>query len=115
MVTDNKVYAQFLGIGYLFDSLDAAVEHDDEFHTCFCRKLYSFPAHSVPFLFTVGDVVVDVGIELLQELIHQSHCRTPVYVVVAIHHDALFAPHCVVQTVYCHVHVVHQERVYQLV
>jgi len=50
----------------------------------------------------------------LQEAVDQCHGRAAVYVVVAIDHDAFLASHGVVQSVNGNVHVVHQERVYEL-
>ena len=115
MIADDEVYAEFLGICYLFYGLDATVEHYNQFDTGLLGIFYSLSADAITLFLAVGDVVVDIGIELLQEFIDQCYRRTPVDVVVAIYHDALFAPHGVVQTVYRDVHVIHQEGVYQLV
>ena len=115
MIADNEINATLFGIGYLFDCLDATVEHDNEFNTCFCCKVYTLTTYSVTLAFAIGNVIVDVGIELLQKLVDQCYRRTPVHVVVAIYHDALFAPHRIVQAIYGYVHVIHQEGVNQLV
>ena len=115
VVANNKINASLFRIGYLVNSLDATVQHDNQFNTILCRIVYALTTHTVSLTFAVGNVVVDVGIELLQKLVDQCYRRTSVDIVVAVDHDALFAPHCIVQTVYRHVHVVHQERVYQLV
>ena len=114
MVADDKVDAECLGIGNLVDGFDATVEHDDKLHASLCGMVDALAAHPVAFFIAAGDVVFDVRIELLQKLVDQSHRRTAVDVVVTIHHNALFAPHGVVQTVYGYVHVVHQKRVNQL-
>ena len=88
MVADDEVYAKAFGIFYLLDSLDAAIQDDDKFYTGLVGKVDSFLAHSVAFVVTVGDVVVNVGIELLQESIHQCYGSASVYVVVAVYEDA---------------------------
>lgn len=41
MVADDEVYAKTLGVFYLLDSFDAAIQDNDEFYTCFVRKVYS--------------------------------------------------------------------------
>ena len=115
MVADDEVYTQPFGIGNLVDSLNTAIENDNEFNTLFCRIVQCLNTDTIPFFITVWDIVFNIGIELLQKLIHQSYRRTSIDIVVAVDHDTLFAPHGVVESVYRHVHVVHQERVYQLV
>ena len=113
VVADDEVNAQLLGVADFLDGLNAAVEHDNQFHAVLCRQVESLLADAVAFFVAVGDIVLQVGVELLQELVDQCHGGASVHVVVAIYHDALFAPHGVVQTVYGHVHVVHQEGVYE--
>ena len=115
VVADDEVDAPLLGVCYLVDGLDAAVEHDDEFHTCLCCVVYALSAYSVSLALAVGYVVVDVGIELLQKLVHQCDGCAAVDVVVAVDHDALLASHGVVQPVDGYVHVVHQEWIDKLV
>ena len=48
VVTDDEVNAQLLGVCYLFHSLDATVEDDDEFHPRLLRILQSFVADAIP-------------------------------------------------------------------
>ena len=100
VVADDKVDAQLLGVGYLLYGLDAAVQYDDELDIGLLGVFYAFAADSVPLFLTVGDVVVDIGVELLQELVDQCYCGTAVDVIVAVYHNALFTPHGIVQTVY---------------
>ena len=111
MIANNKVYAYALGIVNLLDSLDATVENDDELHARLPGIFKPFLAHAIPFVVAVGYVIIDVRVELPQKLIHQRHRGASVYVVIAVHQDALFAPHGVVETVYGHVHILHQEGV----
>ena len=115
VITYNEIDATFLGISYFVDCLDATIEHNNKFYVPFCCLVYSFPAYSITLVVTVGNVVFDVGIELLQELVNQSYRRTSIYVVVTIDHDAFLASHSVVQTVNSHVHVVHEEWIDELV
>ena len=114
VVADDEVDAQLLGIGNLFDCLYAAVEDYNQLHACFPGIVYAFAAHSVALVVAVGDVVVDVGVELAQKLIHQRYCRATVHIVVAVDKDALLAPHGIVEPVHRKIHILHQERIYQV-
>ena len=115
VVANDEVDAKTLGIGYFVDCLDTAIENDNEFHTGFLGKVYSFLAHAISLVIAVGDIVVDVRIELLEKLVYQCYSCAPVDIVVAIDHNAFFAPHCVVQTVNSHVHIFHQKRIDEVV
>ena len=114
MVADDEVYAKAFGIFYLLDGLDAAIEDDDEFNTCLLRKVYSLLAYSIALVIAVGDIVVDIGIELLQKLIHQCYSRAAVYVVIAVNENALLASHGIVEAIYGYIHILHQERINQV-
>ena len=70
MVADDKVYAKGFGICNFFDCLDAAIEHNDECYTAFCCVVHCLDTDTITFLITVRNVVFNVGIELLQELVH---------------------------------------------
>jgi hypothetical protein len=69
VVADDEIYALLFGIRYLLDGLDATVKYDNEFYPCFCCIVYSLLADTIALFLAVGDIVVDVGIELLQELV----------------------------------------------
>ena len=111
VVADDEVDAERLGVGYLFNSLDAAVEDDDELHAGLLGVVDAFLAHAVAFVVAVGNVIVDIGVKLLQELIDQCHSRATVNIVVAINEHSLLTSHGIVEPVHGHVHVLHQERV----
>ena len=115
MVADNKVYALFLRIGYLLDGLDAAIEDDNKFHTSLLGIVYSFLTHTISLIVAVRDIIFNVGIETLQEFVHQRNSRAPIYIVVAVHHDTFLASHRVVQTVHGHVHILHQEGIDEVI
>ena len=65
VVADNEVDAFFLGVGNFVDCLDAAVEHNNEPDTRLASIVHSLARNAVTILVAVGDVVVDVAIELL--------------------------------------------------
>ena len=96
MVTDDKIYAKTFGIGYFLDGLDATIENDNEFDTCLMSEFYPLLAYSISFHVAVGNIVIYVGIELLQKLVHQCYRRATVYVIVAINQDAFFSAHGII-------------------
>ena len=114
VVADDEINAEFFGISYFLIGLDAAVEHNDEAHSHFGRKLHTLARHAITLVIAVGDVVVDVGIVVMDKLIDQSHRSHSVHVVVAIDHNPLFACNGRVEAVDCHLHIVHQERIVQV-
>lgn len=111
VVADDEVDAERLGVGYLFNSLDAAVEDDDELHAGLLGVVDAFLAYAVTFVVAIGDVILDVGVELLYELIHQCYRSASVHVVVAVDEYAFLAAHRVVEAVDGEVHVLHEEGV----
>ena len=114
MVTDNEVDAFLFGIRNLFYGFDAAVQYDDQFHTGLIRIIYSLLRYAIPFVVTVGNVVVDVRIELLKEFENQCDGCCSVYIIVSIYHDTFLSAHGQIQPLYGYIHVFHQERVMQL-
>ncbi|CCZ13853.1 unknown [Prevotella sp. CAG:1092] len=96
MVADDEVDTLFLGVRNLVDSFDAAVEDYNKLHTLLFGIVDTLAAHSVALFIAVRNVVFDVGIELLQELVYQSHSGTSVYIVVAIDEYTLLASHSIV-------------------
>ena len=114
VVANDEIDAQFFGVGNLFNCLDAAVEHDDEAHATFGRKIHPLFRYTISLFVAIGNVVVDVGIVLTDELIDQSHRCHAVHIVVAIDHDALFPKKGAVESFHRCLHVVHEEGVEQL-
>ena len=114
VVTDNEVDAFLLGIRNLLYGFDAAVQYDDEFHACLHGVVHSFVGYPVTFVVAVGDVIVDVRIELLDKLVDQCHSGGTVYVIVSVNQNPFFLSHSLVQACHGHVHVLHQERVVQV-
>ena len=60
VVADNKINAPTLGIGYFIDSLDTAIEDDNQFNTCLVSKVNSFLADTISLIIAVGDIVVNI-------------------------------------------------------
>ena len=111
VVANNEINAQTLGIGNFFDCLDAAVEHNDEFYTRLVGVVHTLNRHPISLLVSVGNVVVEFRIELLQEAIYQCDSSASIHIVVAINHHPLSVSHRLVQAVNRAVHIAHEERV----
>ena len=114
VVADDEVDAFLPGISNFVYGLDAAVQHDDELHARLHGVVHSFVRHPVAFVVAVGDVIVDVRIELLDKLVDQCHGRGAVHVIVSVNQNTFFLSHSLVQARHGHVHVLHQERVVQV-
>ena len=114
VVANDEIDALFAGISHLLNGLDAAVEHNDEFHPHFGGEIDTFARDAVAFLIAVGDIEVDIGIELREELVDQCHRRASINVIIAINHDVFLASQRLVEPVNGHLHVVHQKRVVQV-
>ena len=114
MVADYEVYAQFLGVCNLFDGLDAAVQDYYELDAAFGCVFYALHRDSVSLVVAAWNVVLDVGVVVLQVFVDQGHGGGAVHVVVAVEHDSFLGAHRGVQAVHGLVHVGHQERVVQV-
>ena len=60
VVADNKINTSTLGIGYFIDSLNSAIEDDNQFNTCLVSKVNSFLADTISLIIAVGDIVVNI-------------------------------------------------------
>ena len=114
MIADDEVDALLLGIGNLVGSLDATVEHDDKPHARLAGIIDTLARDAVAVVVAVGNVIVYVAGELLQEAIHECHCRATIHIVVAIDEDALLASEGFVEAVHGLLHVLKEERVVQV-
>ena len=111
MVANDEVDAETLCIGYLFNGLDATVKNNDELYARLLGIVNALLAYTISLIVAIGNIILDVGVELLYKLIHQRYRRASVYVVIAIHQDTLLAPHSVVKAVDGQVHILHEERI----
>ena len=114
VVADDEVDAQLLGVGYLLVGLDAAVEDDDKLHALLGGQVDGGFGDAVALIVARGDVVVYLGVVVLQVAVHERHGRRAVHVVVSVDHDSFFGPHRSVEPVYSLVHVGHEEGVVEV-
>ena len=115
VVAYDEVDTHAFGVGHLFHGLDATVEGDNQFHTCLLSIVDAFYRDTISLAVAVGDVEVDVAVERLQIRIDKCDGRGAVHIVITIYKDALTAPHRVIDTSNGAIHVLHEERIMQLV
>ena len=113
MITDDKVYAALLGISYLLHGLDAAIKNNNQLYACLIRIIHTFTGYAIAFLVTVWYIIVNVGIILLQEPIHEGNSRTAIHIIVAIDQDTLLTSKGSIKTGHSLVHVLEQKRIEQ--
>ena len=115
MIADDKVDSLGLGISHLFRRLDPAIERDDQLDPLALRIVYRLDRHAVPFGIAVGDVEQQRRVALpSQERIDERHRRRAVHVVISVDHDRLAAAYRLVDSAHGPVHILHQERVMQV-
>ena len=114
VVADDEVDALLAGIGDFLYRLDAAIQHDDQLHARLGGIVHSLHRHAVTFVVSVGDVVINVRVILLDEFIDQRHGRRAVHVIVSVNQYPFFSAHRPVEAFHCHIHVFHQEGVVQV-
>ena len=115
VVADDKVDAELRGVGHLLDGLDAAVEGNNQLHPGVAGVVNAFKRNAVPFAVAVGYVKVDVAVESTEVGVHQGNSRCAVHVVISIYQDTLVAANRLIDACNGAVHILHQERVMQLV
>ena len=111
MVTDNEIDATLTGIRNLVHSLDAAIEHDNQFHTRFRCIVHSLAGYAIALFVAVGDVIVYVGIVLLEKPVHQSNGRAAVNIIIAIDQNTLFTAKRCIEPRHGLVHIKEQEGI----
>ena len=70
MVADYEVDAFFLGVSDFFDSLDAAIQHDNKTNSSFLSIVHTFSRDSISVFVPVRNIVVYVAVELLEEAVY---------------------------------------------
>ena len=70
MVTDYKINAERLGVFYFLDGLDAAVEDYYELDAVGGSLVNSARRYAVPLIITCRDVIVYLGVEILEIAIY---------------------------------------------
>ena len=114
VVADDKINTFLFGIRYFLHCFDAAIEYNNQSYTGFSGIVHSFFRNAIPFVIAVGYVIIQVRIELLDKLVDQCYGGSSVYIIISINQNTLFLSHSLIQTFYCNIHIVHQERIVQV-
>ena len=93
MVADNEIDAFFFGVTDFFYRFNTTVQYDDQFYSGGVSVVYSFFRHTIPFIISVGDIIIDVRVELLKKFENKGDSRSAVHVIISIHQDTLFSSH----------------------
>ena len=109
VVADDEIDVLLLGVGYFFVCLNAAVEYDDELYAPLAGIVDALTAYAVALIVAVGNVVFNVAVVLSYEFVDECDGGASVNVIVAVDHNLLLASDGVVESVDCHVHILHEE------
>ncbi len=91
--------------------LYAAVENNHQLDTLVGEFVDAFAGYAIAFVVACGNVEIEFGVEVLQVAENKRHGSAAVHIVVAVHHDALFAAHGAVQALHGSIHARHEKRI----
>ena len=100
---------------HLVDRLYAAVEGYYQRESVLGGPVDTLERHPVTLVVTVGDIGIHPGSEPAQERIHQRYGSRAVDIIVSVYEYALLTCDSPAETLYSDIHVLHQERVVQIV
>ena len=115
VVADDDVNALLAGVVHLLHGLDAAVQGYQQLESALGSPVDALVGHAVAFVIAVGNVEVHLVREAADEGINERNGGRAVHVVVAVDEYLLLAGDGLVETFHRDVHVLHQERVVQVV
>ena len=114
VVADDDIDALVAGVAHFLHGLDAAVQGDDQGVAVLVSPVDALVGDAVALVVAVGYVVLDVGVEIAYEGVHQGYSRGTVHVVVSVYHDPFLLGDSLLEPVYSPVHIFHQEGVVEL-
>ena len=114
MVAHDEVDTLLFSVVDFLYGLYAAVEHDNQFHIVLGRVVAAFERNAIALVITRRDIILHVGIIVLEIFVDECHGGGTVHVIVSVDHDSFLRPHGAVQTVHSLVHVRHKERIMQV-
>src|SRR5574344_2360321 len=115
MVANNHVYALCSGIVHLFNGLDAAVKGDDQAEISFGSPVDAFVRYSISLIIAVRDIEIDIACETLYERKDKCHRRGAVDIIISVDKNLLARHDSLVQPLHRHVHILHEERIMQVI
>ena len=115
VVADNEIDAETLGIRHQRIAPHAAIECNDETEALLSRIVDALFGNAVAFLVPVGDIILNPRIKGAEELIYDRHGSGAIHIVIAIDKDSLLAADGEFDARNGLLHVLHQERIVQMV
>ena len=114
MVANDEVDTLLFCIGNFFDGFDAAIKYDDKLHACLVGIIHTLFGYSVTLIIAVGNIIIDVGVELLQKLVDQRNGSRSIHIIISVDKNPFFLSHRLIQTVHCNIHILHKEWIMQV-
>ncbi len=111
VVADYEIDAERGGMFDFLVGLYAAVENNHQLDTLVGEFVDAFAGYAIAFVVACGNVEIEFGVEVLQVAENKRHGSAAVHIVVAVHHDALFAAHGAVQALHGSIHARHEKRI----
>ena len=87
VITNDKINSKVPGILDQLDGFDSTIECDDQSIAVTLCEINASSAHAVPFPVTVRYVKFKILMDLIHELIHASHGRCTIHIIIAKHQD----------------------------
>ena len=115
MVADNDIYALAGRIADLVVGLDPAVQGDYQAEPVVGGPVYSLVRHPVSFIIPVWHIKIHIAGESLQKRIDKRHSRGPIDIIIPIDQYLLSRPDGRLHPFHGLVHILHQERVVEIV
>ena len=115
MVADNHIYTETPCELHLFHGLDSAIDSNDELEPSCRSPGNALGGDSIALVIAVRDVEIHLVGEAAYERMQESHSRSAVHVIVSIHQYFLSFTDCAVKPFHSRVHILHQERVVEIV
>ena len=84
MIADDEINPFLFGISDFFYCFNSTIEYNNQSYTGFCGVVHSFFRNAIPFIVSVGYVIIKVRIELLNKLVDQCYGSSTVYVIISI-------------------------------
>ena len=114
MITDDKINPPTFGISYFLDGFNPAIERNNQRETVIGRIIDTFLGNTVSLIITIGDIIIDVGIKIVQKFVHQSYGRSAVDIIIAVDKDFLFGSHRFIEACDSLIHIFQQKRIVQI-
>src|ERR1700749_538517 len=84
MIANYKINAFGIGIRYLLNRFDAAIQRYNQAEPIVCRIVYTLCGYAISFPVTIRNIIFQVIIMLVEETVNQSNRCCAIHIVIAI-------------------------------